>query len=86
MIMAVSISIWNEPNKCNHFCLLFMLGNITESNMGWKRCGKKCRSGYNESIQGSNDVTFHKFPLDPNLKQQWIRNIQRDLYPKIGAK
>ena len=45
--------------------------------MGWKCCVPECRSGYREAPQGSNGVTFHKFPNDPDLKQQWIRNILR---------
>ena len=48
--------------------------------MGWKCCVPNCRSGYNDpdALPGPSNLSFHKFPADPGLKQDWTRAIPRD--------
>ena len=54
--------------------------------MGWKCCVPECRSGYKDTKEnpsnenkyvGEIKLSFHTFPADPDLKNVWIKNIER---------
>ena len=44
--------------------------------MGFKCSTLNCKSGY-KSSETAPDVSFHRFPKDPDLLQKWLRNISR---------
>ena len=53
--------------------------------MGWKCNVQGCRSGYaplkHEDVfadQDSAKISFHKFPTDPDLRDEWLKNMQRE--------
>jgi hypothetical protein len=43
--------------------------------MGWKCCIPACRSGY--AKDDHLNISFHKFPVDSDLRSLWLRNIPR---------
>lgn len=49
--------------------------------MGFKCAAYGCKSGYATNTTGET-VTFHAFPADPQLRDQWIRaNPRKDFIP-----
>ena len=64
--------------------------------MGWKCCVPECRSGYRDTKENPNNdnkyvgeikISFHTFPADPDLKNVWIKNIERpDWEPTANAR
>ena len=45
--------------------------------MGWKCCVPSCRSGYDKPPPNEPKLSFYRFPHEPGLKHNWIRNISR---------
>ena len=45
--------------------------------MGWKCCVPGCKMGYKE---GPPNLSMHAFPIDPGVRQDWIRAI---LFPTL---
>ena len=53
--------------------------------MGWKCNVPGCKSGYaplKKELEyptvEETKISFHKFPIDPDLRQEWLKNIKRD--------
>ena len=55
--------------------------------MGWKCCVPLCRSGYKATKSSPTvpeQVSFHAFPHDSNMKNKWLRAIKRVDKDKSG--
>ena len=51
---------------------------LQKTTMGFKCCVPECRTGY-DGPPGASNLSMHMFPSkEPDLRQQWIRNIHRD--------
>jgi hypothetical protein len=54
--------------------------------MVWKCCVPGCRSGYVTRISGSVgsnstlSCSFHRFPIDPDIRKKWLHLIHRQQY------
>ena len=55
--------------------------------MGWKCCVPRCKSGYDqaspttsklsEATPTTSKLSFYRFPSEPGIRHNWIRNISR---------
>ena len=55
--------------------------------MGFKCCIYGCKSGYASQIIKNKFISFHKFPQDVGLKQQWIaKTYRKDFIPKTFSR
>ena len=51
-----------------------------------KSCNIRCLPGRSSSTQKQPYLSFHSFPVDPNLKLKWIQVIQREEGNKFTIK